>query len=120
MPWGLLLRVGPWVGLAAAALVVWGLWGRLESAETKLAAANAVIAQRENDMKLSAQIVAQQAEALSKLETKVVTQIERIYAAPVTRECAQSPSMRASTLGVRDIISPGAANAGRQPPAPVR
>jgi hypothetical protein len=104
MPWGLALKVGPWLGLAAAALVVWGLWGQLGAAKTKLAAEEAVIAQREEDMKLSAVIVAQQAQALANLETKVVTVTERIYAVPITRECAQSPSMKAASAGVRDII----------------
>ena len=70
----------------------------------KLAGANAVIAQREEDMKLSAQIVAKQAEALVKLDTKVVAVTERIYAAPITRECVASPSMRAATVGVKTII----------------
>jgi hypothetical protein len=109
MPWGL----GLWLGLAAAGLVIWGLWGQLGAAKTKLAAAEAVIAQREEDMKLSAVIVAQQAQALANLETKVVTVTEKIYAAPVTRECAASPSMRASTVGVRDIIQGGGPATGR-------
>lgn len=120
MPWGLVLRFGPWLALAFAVTIAWGLWGRLEAAETKLAAAETVIKQREDDMKLSAQIVAQQAEALSKLETKVVTVTERIYSAPVTRECAASPSMRAATVGVRDIISGGGPPARPVPVAPMR
>lgn len=115
----LALRFGPWIALAIAALVIWGLWGRLDAARTKLAAAETIIEQREQDMKLSAQIVAQQAEALSKLETKVVTVTERIYAAPITRECAQSPSMRAATVGVRDIISGGGPATGPKPAPPV-
>lgn len=116
--------------LAIAAAVLVGLlivsgillkmaWAENGKLEVKLAAANAVIAQREDDMKLSAQIVAQQAQALSNLQTKVVTQIERIYAAPVTRACADSPAMRAATIGVRDIISGDRPPAGRQPPAPL-
>lgn len=121
MPWGLLLKAGPWAALGVAALIIWGLWGRLEAAETRLAAAQAVIAQKEADARLSAEIVAKQADALAKLETKVVTQIERIYAAPITRECAASPSMRAATVGVRDIIAPaGGAEPGRQPSPAVR
>lgn len=121
MPWGLLLKAGPWAALGVAALVIWGLWGRLEAAETRLAAANAVIAQKESDARLSADIVAKQADALAKLETKVVTQIERIYAAPITRECAASPSMRAASDGVRAIIAPaGGADPGRLATSPVR
>ena len=109
---GLLWRVAPYAALAVAGLVIWGLWGRLDAANTKLAAANAVIEQREADMKLSAVIVAQQAQALANLETKVVTVTERIFSAPVTRECAASPSMRAATVGVRDIVRGGGPPAG--------
>lgn len=114
MPWSLLLRFGPWAALGIAALVIWGLWNQAAIARERLEAANAVIAQRESDMKLSAQIVAQQADALAKLETKVITVTEKIYAAPVTRECAQSPSMRAASDSLRDIIAPaGGSPAGR-------
>lgn len=114
--------IAPWLlgALAIAGVVIWGLWGRLEAANTKLAAAETVIQQREDDMKLSAVIVAQQAQALSTLQTKVITVTERIYSAPVTRECAQSPSMRAATVGVRDIVSGGGSPAGPIPLAPVR
>jgi len=113
-------------GVLAALLVVSGIllklaWAENGKLEVQLAAASAVIAQKEADARLSADIVAKQAEAFTKLETKVVTQIERIYAAPITRECAASPSMRASSVGVRDIIAPaGGADAGRQPSPAVR
>ena len=121
IPVGLLLRFGPWAALGIAALVIWGLWGRVSAAEERLAAANAVIAQRESDMKLSAEIVARQADALARLETKVVTVTEKIYAAPVTRECAQSPSLRAASDSLRDIIAPaGGSAAGREPAPAVR
>ena len=113
-------------GVLAALLVVSGIllkmaWAENGALEVKLAAANAVIAQKESDARLSSVIVAKQADALAKLETKVVTVTERIYSAPVTRECAASPSMRAATVGVRDIIAPvGGADPGRQPAPPVR
>jgi len=120
MPWGLLLKVGPWAALGLAAVVIWGLWGRLEAAETRLAAANAVIEQRELDAKENAKAVAQLAQKLNDTETKVITVTERIYAAPVTRECAASPSMRAASDGVRALISGGQAGDSAQPVAPVR
>ncbi len=107
--------------LAGAGFLLKRAYAENGALETKLANANAVIAQREEDMKLSAHIVAKQADALAKLETKVVTVTEKIYAAPVTRECAQSPSMRASSIGVRDIIAPTVQPpAGRQPAPAVR
>lgn len=120
MPWGLLLKVGPWAGLGLAAVVIWGLWGRLEGAETRLAAAHAVIEQRELDAKENAKAVAQLAQKLTETETKVITVTEKIYAAPVTRECAASPSMRAASDGVRALISDGQAGDRAQPVAPVR
>jgi len=120
MPWGLFLRVGPWLALAASAVVIWGLWGRLEAAETKLAAANTIIEQREKDAKANAIVVAQLAQKLNDTETKVITVTERIYSAPVTRECAASPSMRAASDGVRALISGGQAGDRAQPAAPVR
>ena len=104
MPWGLLLKAGPWLALATAAVVIWGLWGRLEAAEVKLDAANAVIEQREADAKANAIAVAQLAQKLTDTETKVITVTERIYSAPVTRECAASPSMRAASDGIRELL----------------
>jgi hypothetical protein len=113
-------------GVLAALLVVAGVllklaWAENGKLEVQLAAATAVIAQKEADARLSADIVRKQADALTKLETKVVTVTERIYSAPITRECAASPSMRAASVGVRDIIAPaGGADPGRQPTPAVR
>jgi hypothetical protein len=120
MPWGLLLKGGPWLGLAAAALVIWGLWGQLGAAQSKLNAANAVIKQREEDAKANAIAVAQLAQKLNDTETKVITVTERVYAAPVTRECAASPAMRAASDGVRDILQSGQAGHSAKPAPPVR
>jgi len=113
-------------GVLAVLLVASGIllkmaWAENGKLEVKLAAANAVIAQKEADARLSAVIVAKQADALAKLETKVVTVTERIYSAPVTRECAASPSMRAASDGVRAIIAPaGGTDPGRLATPPVR
>jgi hypothetical protein len=120
MPWGLLLKAGPWLGLGVAALVIWGLWGQLGTAQAKLKAANAVIEQREADAKANAIAVAQLAQKLNDTETKVVTVTEKVYAAPVTRECAQSPAMRAATDGVRALLSGGQAGHRAQPATPLR
>ncbi len=118
MPWGLVLKAGPWLALALAGVVIWGLYGRLGAAETKLSAANAVIEQREKDAKLSAVVVAQLSQKLTDTETKVVTVTERIYSAPITRECAQSPAMRAASDGMRELFrGAGSPDAGRLAPA---
>jgi hypothetical protein len=120
MPWGLLLKAGPWLAVAFAGVVIWGLWGQLGAANAKLSAANAVIAQREADAKANAVAVAQLAQKLNDTETKVITVVEKVYAAPVTRECAQSPAMRAATDGVRNLLQGGQAGHSGQPAPPVR
>lgn len=56
-------------------------------------------AQKASDM-----IIAQQAKALADTAAKVGSVTERIIHVPVTTACAQSPSIRASSDGVRDII----------------
>ena len=119
---GLLFRFGPWLLLAIAGLVIWGLWGALGTEKLKLAQAEEVNRIHAADAKRSAESVARLADALQKTETKVVTVTERIYAAPITRDCAQSPAMRAATDGVRQLLQPagGQAPAGREPPAAVQ
>ena len=78
----LLLRIAPYAALAVAGLVIWGMWGRLEAANLKLANAEAVIAVREDDAKRSAAAIAMLADTINKTEAKVITVTERIYAAP--------------------------------------
>jgi type II secretory pathway pseudopilin PulG len=103
--------LGITIGVLAALLALSGwllrqAWAENGALEAKLADAQAVIQQREQDAKLNAIAVAQLADKLNRTETKVITQVEKIYAAPVTRECAQSPAMRAASDGVRDLIAP--------------
>ena len=117
----LIARVAPWslIALAIAGVVIWGLWGRLEAANTKLEAANAVIEQAEKDKVANAKAVQQLAQKLTDTETKVVTVTEKVYAAPVTRDCAQSPAMRAASDGLRQLFPAGQADDRRQPAAAV-
>lgn len=99
-------RLAPWslVALAAAGVILWGLWGRLEVAETRMAAANAVIEQREKDAAANAKAIAQLAQKLTETETKVVTITEKVHAAPITRDCARSPAMKAASEGLRQLF----------------
>jgi hypothetical protein len=115
-------RLAPWslLALAAAGVVIWGLWGRLEAAETKLDAANAVIEQAEKDKVANAKAVQQLAQKLSDTETKVITVTEKVYAAPITRDCAQSPAMRAASDGLRQLFPGGQADDRRQPAPAMR
>lgn len=118
----LIARLAPWslVALAAAGVVIWGLWGRLQAAETRMAAANAVIEQHEKDRAANAKAIAQLAQKLNDTETKVVTITEKVYAAPITRDCAQSPAMRAASDGLRQLFPAGQAGDRRQPAPAVR
>jgi hypothetical protein len=117
----LIARFAPWslIALAVAGVVIWGLWGRLEAANTKLDAANAVIEQAEKDKVANAKAVQQLAQKLTDTETKVVTVTEKVYAAPVTRDCAQSPAMRAASDGLRQLFPSSQADDRRQPAAAV-
>ena len=117
----LIARLAPWslIALAVASVVIWGLWGRLEAANSKLDAANAVIEQAGKDKVANAKAVQQLAQKLNDTETKVVTVTEKVYAAPVTRDCAQSPAMRAASDGLRQLFPVGQADDRRQPAAAV-
>ena len=115
------LRLAPYAALAVAGLVIWGLYGQLGTAKLKLANAEAVIAVRADDARRSAEAVAKLADTLTRTEAKVITVTERIYAAPITRQCADSPAMRASDDGMRQLFGGGGqADPGRQPAAAVR
>jgi hypothetical protein len=115
----LVTRFAPWslIALAVAGVVIWGLLGRLEAKEIELAAAKGVIEQAEKDKAANAKAVQQLAQKLTDTETKVVTVTEKVYAAPVTRDCAQSPAMRAASDGLRQLFPVGQADDRRQPAA---
>jgi hypothetical protein len=115
-----LLRFGPYIALAIGGLVIWGLIERSAAISTELAAAKGVIRQHEEDARKNAAAVQQLADTLSKTETKVVTVTEKVYAAPITRDCAQSPAMRAASDGLRQLFPAGEALDRRQPAAALR
>jgi hypothetical protein len=106
--------------LATAGILLKNAWAENGALDIKLEAANAVIKQREEDQRLNAIAVAQLAQKLNDTETKVITQVEKVYAAPVTRDCAQSPGMRAASDGLRQLFPGGQAADRRQPAAAVR
>ena len=106
--------------LATTGLLLKNEWSENGALDVKLEAANAVIRQREEDQRKNAIAVAQLAQKLNDTETKVITQVEKVYAAPVTRDCAQSPAMRAASDGLRQLFPGGQAVDRRQPAAAVR
>jgi hypothetical protein len=108
------------LGLGATGLLLKRAWAANGALETQLASAQAVIDQRERDAKENAKAVAQLADKLATTEAKVITVTEKVYAAPITRDCAQSPAMRAAIGGLRDLYTdPLPATGGRQLAAPV-
>jgi hypothetical protein len=119
----LIARLAPWslVALVIAGVVIWGLVERNAAIGAELVAAQGVIKQHEEDAKKNAQAVQQLADTLSRTETKVITQVEKVYAAPLTRDCAQSPAMRAASRGLRELFPGGGeARDRREPAAAVR
>ena len=117
----LIARLAPYsmIALAIAGVVIWGLIERNAAIGTELAAAKGVIEQAEKDKVANAKAVQQLAQRLQDTETKVVTVTEKVYAAPVTRDCAQSPAMRAASDGLRQLFPVGQADDRRQPAAAV-
>lgn len=91
--------------LVAASLLLKSSWAESGKLKVKLADAQAVIDQREQDAKDNAKAVAQLAQRLNDTETKVVTVTEKIYAAPRTDACAKSPAMRAASGGLRELFA---------------
>lgn len=113
----LIARLAPYsmIALAIAGVVIWGLIERNAAIGTEFAAAKGVIEQAEKDKAANAKAVQQLAQKLQDTETKVVTITEKVYAAPVTRDCAQSPAMRAASDGLRQLFPAGQADDRRQP-----
>lgn len=105
------------LALGVSGFLLKNAWAENGALDTKLTNANAVIAQREADAKANAIAVAQLAQKLTDTETKVITVTEKIYAAPVTRACADSPAMRAASDGVRGLLAPAVQAGGGAKPA---
>jgi len=117
------------LAIAAGVLVVllgisgWMLKASYEAngaLEVKLAGANAVIAQREADMKLSALVVAQLQGRIDQINNTVAPTIREIRYVPVTSTCGPSVSLAAT--GVQQLLraDPGRPPAGREPAAAVQ
>jgi hypothetical protein len=118
--WKLVAIAALAVLLATAGVLLEHAWAKNGALDVKLEAANAVIKQREEDQRQNAIAVAQLVQKLNDTETKVITQVEKVYAAPVTRDCAQSPAMRAASDGLRQLFPGGQAVDRRQPAPAVR
>jgi hypothetical protein len=117
----LIARLAPYsmIALVIAGVLIWGLIERNAAIGAEFAAAKGVIEQAEKDKAANAKAVQQLAQKLQDTETKVVTVTEKVYAAPVTRDCAQSPAMRAASDGLRQLFPVGQADDRRQPAAAV-
>lgn len=95
-------------GVLGALLIVSGVllkmaWAENGALETRLANANAVIQQREADMRLSALEVAKLQGALEKAETTIAPVRTEIIRVPVTSSCG--PAIAAAVAGVRAALA---------------
>lgn len=87
--------------------------------ETRLATANAVIDQREKDMRLSALEIAKLAGRVQQIDATAAPVRERIIHVPVTTSCG--PVVNDAAVGVQQLLDgAGRPAAGRQPAAAVR
>lgn len=87
--------------------------------EVKLTTANAVIAQREDDMRLSALEIAKLAGRVQQIDATAAPVRERIIHVPVTTSCG--PAIAAAVAGVQQLLdSAGGPATGREPSAAVR
>ena len=117
MSFATILRFSPWV--IAGLCLLGALWYRGEYESCKAATAEALARQHDEDLKRNADAIEKLADKLRDTETKIVTVTEKVYAAPVTRDCAQSPAMRAASDGLRQLFPGGQANDRREPAAAV-
>ena len=95
-PWSLVLRAAPWVALAVAGIALWGMAGRLDAASLKLCGAEALLAQKEADARLSADLVRRQAERLAGLERQTALSLQQ----PISAGGAASLTSTASTISL--------------------
>jgi len=117
IPFATLLRFAPWA--IAGVCLLGALWYRGEYEHCLAAGAEALKAQHDEDLERNADAIQKLADKLRDTETKVVTVTEKVYAAPITRDCAQSPAMRAASDGLRQLFSGGEAERRREPAAAV-
>ena len=101
--------------LAGAGFLLKRAYAANGALENKLASANKIIEQHEIDKADNARVIGALNRKLSDTETKVITVTEKVYAAPVTRSCADSPAMRAASDGLRSLFRGDQADSGRQP-----
>lgn len=111
------LTLGLAAALALCGVLIWGLFERNAAIGTELSAARGVIRQHEEDRRKNEEAVQQLVAKLRDTETKVITVTEKVYAAPVTRDCAQSPAMRAASDGLRQLFGSGGQTDDRRQPA---
>jgi hypothetical protein len=94
-------------GVAAVGLLSYAMYERSEAASTRLEAANAVIKQAEIDKADNAKAIGQLNQQLAANQRKITPAVEKVYAAPQTNACANSPAMRAASDGMRELFRSG-------------
>lgn len=116
------LAIGVGVLLIALGISGWLLkraYAENGALENKLASANAVIQQREEDMRISALEIAKLAGRVQQIDATAAPVRERIIHVPVTNSCG--PAIAAAVAGVQQLLpDPGGPPAGRESAPPVR
>lgn len=110
--------IGAIVGLLAlvgAGFVVVGKIEAVGAAKVVAADQKALLEQQTKDAKLSAELVANQAVEIAKLQDKAQTVITRIVNAPSTSGCG--PVMRDASRGVHELFDQAGGPPARRQPA---
>jgi hypothetical protein len=115
--------IGAAVLAAIAGMLSWLLLKAHEDlgkAELALRNANAVIAQKEADAKLSALLIANLQGRVQQIDATAAPVRERIIHVPVTSSCG--PAIAAAVAGVQQLLrtDPGGPATGREPAPAVR
>ena len=118
IPWGLVLRLGPYVCIALA--LAWGgvqtlrlSWLQTEVAEAAVEAEKAVNAARDADAKRTAELQATHERERAALQEKLNAGSVRIARAPTTATCVATPAAAAFTDGLIEAPQAGSGS----PPA---
>ena len=102
----------PWA-IAAGSFVIGAggtLWYRSEYESCLAAGAKALADQIEVDKRDNAKAVGDLNKLLQTNERKIMPAVEKVYAAPQTNACANSPAMRAASDGLRQLFPGGQAD----------
>lgn len=92
--------------LVASVFLLKSAWAENGALGVRLANSEAVVRQREADMKLSALEIAKLAGRVEQINATAAPVRERIISMPATTACVQTPAMQEAISGVRALLAP--------------